>query len=157
MKLLIKNLLVSLLFLSIGLSGILVYKNTKPSILLSKDTTYFLPGQRNDCLWVIQLNNNIQNQVGSNSEIKIGIPQAQKTGYLAGRIEVGRDNTLILAFNPPTSKTIKIRTPPVVMTADYNIQRLPIRSIRFRWIQSTLITVVLFNDRNVCLASRVRK
>ena len=153
-KSLYKRILICCLLTTIAGSIFLIQKNLQPRVLLSKDTTYFLPGQRKDCLWVVQLDNNIQNQIGSSSEIKIGIPQAQKMGYLAGRIEVGRDNTLILAFNPPTSKTT---TSPIIMTADYSTHNLPIKSIRFRWTQSTLITVVLFSNRNVCLTSRVRK
>lgn len=149
-----KKLLIISLLLSIVVSALLVYKNTQPSVLLSKDTTYYLPGQQNNCLWIIKLDNNIRNQPGSNSEIKIGIPQAQKMGYLAGRIEVGRDNTLILAFNPPG---VKPGRPPVVMTADYSIQNLPIKSIRFRWTQSSLVTILLFEDKEICLASRARK
>jgi len=149
-----KRLLISCLIGTIAISSFLVYKNTQPEILFSKDITYYLPGQGNNCLWVIQLDNNIRNFLGSNSEIKIGIPQAQKMGYLAGRIEVGRENTLILAFNPPSPD---VSRPPVVMTADYSTQNLPIKSIRFRWTQSSLVTVILFQDKNQCLASRVRK
>jgi len=132
----------------------LVYKNVQPQILLSKNTTYYLPGQQNNCLWVIRLDDDIKNYLGSNSEIKIGIPKAQKMGYLAGRIEVGKENTLILAFNPPTTKASK---PPIVMTADYSTQILPIESIRFRWTQSSLVTVILFNNHKTCLASRAKK
>tara|TARA_R110002110_G_scaffold241543_2_gene457866 strand:- start:1214 stop:1684 length:471 start_codon:yes stop_codon:yes gene_type:complete len=149
-----KKLLIASLLFSIIISAFFIYKNTQPSILLSKDLTYYLPGQQNNCLWIIKLDNNIRNYPGSNSEIKIGIPQAQKMGYLAGRIEVGRDNTLILAFNPPMAKPDK---PPVVMTADYSTQALPIKSIRFRWTQSSLVTILLFEDKKVCLASRIRK
>ena len=149
-----KGLLVCCLVITVIISTFLAYKNTQPQILLSQKTTYYLPGQQNNCLWVIQLNNDIRDYLGSNSEIKIGIPEAQKMGYLAGRIEVGRENTLILAFNPPTVKASK---PPIVMTGDYSTQVLPIESIRFRWTQSSLITVILFNNRNTCLASRVRK
>tara|TARA_R110000823_G_scaffold224813_1_gene352702 strand:- start:27 stop:497 length:471 start_codon:yes stop_codon:yes gene_type:complete len=149
-----KKLLIISLLLSVVVSALLIHKNTQPSVLLSKDTTYYLPGQQKNCLWIIKLENNIRNHPGSNSEIKIGIPQAQKMGYLAGRIEVGRDNTLILAFNPPGAKPDR---PPVVMTADYSTQNLPIKSIRFRWTQSSLVTVLLFEDKEICLASRVRK
>ena len=138
--------------LTVLLTAFIVYKNNKPQILLSKHTTYYLPGQQNNCLWVIQLDNNIRNYLGSNSEIKIGIPQAQKMGYLAGRIEVGKENTLILAFNPPSANASR---PPVVMTADYSTQTLPINAVRFRWTQSSLVTVVLFQHQEECLASRV--
>ena len=121
---------------------------------MSKRTTYFLPGQHDNCLWIIKLDNDIRNKPGSSSEIKIGIPQAQKMGYIAGTIEVGRDHTLILAFNPPGTKKGR---PPIIMTADYSLQNVPIKSIRFRWVQSSLITVPMFDDRNICLASRVKK
>ena len=148
-----KLLIISFLF-SIVISAFFVYKNTQPRVLLSKDTTYYLPGQQNNCLWIIKLDNNIRNYLGSNSGIKIGIPQAQKMGYLAGRIEVGRDNTLILAFNPPM---VKKDRPPVIMTADYSTQKLPIQSVRFRWTQSSLVTILLFDNKQTCLASGTGK
>jgi len=153
-KLFSRNLLLIYLFVSIFISALFVYHNTKPNLLMSKDTTYFLPGQHNNCLWIIKLDNNIRNKVGSSSEIKIGIPQAQKMGYLAGTIEVGRDQTLILAFNPPGTKKDR---PPVIMTADYSLQNIPIKSIRFRWIQSSVITVVMFDNRKTCIDSRAVK
>ena len=153
-KLLSKRILFCCFFITLLVSTILVQKNLQPSTLLSKNITYYLPGQKNNCLWVIQLDNSVKDYLGSNSEIKIGIPQAQKMGYLAGRIEVGKENTLILAFNPPQAQ---INKPPIVMTADYSSHKTPIESIRFRWTQSSLVTVILFNDRNTCLASRVRK
>ena len=149
-----RALLIFVLFLVIGLSSYLIYKNPQPQILLTKNNTYYLPGQKNNCLWIMQINSNVRDYLGSSSEIKIGIPQTQQMGYLAGRIEVSKDKTLILAFNAPQSNGSQ---PPIVMTADYYHKKLPIENIRFRWTQSSLVTVVLFKNRNKCLASMVPK
>jgi hypothetical protein len=149
-----KKFLIACLIITLGFTAYTSYRSLVPEVVLSKNITYYLPGQRNECLWVIQLNNNILNTLGSNSEIKIGIPKAQTMGYLAGRIEVGKDNTLILAFNPPGANVSK---PPVVLTADYSEKQFPLDFIRFRWTQSSLVTVIIFKDRNSCLVSRIGK
>jgi len=43
------------------------------------------------------------------------------------------------------------------LTAAYGDSQLPIKHVRFRWNQSSLVTVVMFRNRLECLASRAMK
>tara|TARA_R110002110_G_scaffold372708_2_gene582736 strand:+ start:2300 stop:2620 length:321 start_codon:yes stop_codon:yes gene_type:complete len=98
----------------------------------------------------MQTDHDLYNTPGETTEIRIGIPIVQKMGFISGRIEVGPHNTLILAFIPPGQSKAKI---PVVLTADYSEKALPINYVRFRWAQSSAITILLFSDKQTCLAS----
>ena len=131
-----KKLLFSILFIISLFSAALVYKNnTQPELIISEGVTYYLPGQDNNCRWILQADNNIRNIPGESSHIRIGIPEIENRGYIAGRIEVGSHKTLILAF---------------ILIADYSKNELPIKSIRFRWNQSSALTIFLFNNQKSC-------
>jgi hypothetical protein len=150
-----KRILLVLLTIAILVSSFLVYKNNfQPKVVLVEKTTYYLPGQSDDCNWILQAENNLRNIPGETTEIRIGIPAAQTLGYISGRVEVGPHNTLILAFIPPGPKTNKI---PVILTADYSEKSLPIDFLRFRWVQSSAITILVFSNKDTCVASRTRK
>jgi len=143
-----KKLLFSILFVISLFSAALVYKNnTQPELILSEDITYYLPGQDNNCHWILQVENNIRNVPGESSHIRIGIPEIENRGYIAGRVEVGSHKTLILAFVPPGLSKNKT---PVILVADYSEDELPIKSIRFRWNQSSALTILLFNNQKNC-------
>ena len=146
-----KVLLVCFIITSI-IAAVLVYHNSViPPLLLSENTTYYLPGQRNNCLWIVRLDNDIRDIPGDSSQIRIGIPIAENRGYLGGRIEVGGHQNLILAFSPfPESKNRDL----VLLTADYSAMKFPIETIRFRWMRSSAITVLLFHTRDRCLSYR---
>ena len=131
-------------------ASLIYYNSIKPELVLSGDVTYYLPGQRSNCQWVMQADHNLYNTPGETTEIRIGIPAAQKMGFISGRVEVGPHNTLILAFIPPGKSKDKI---PVVLTADYSEKTLPIDFVRFRWAQSSAITILLFSSKNKCLSS----
>ena len=147
-------LLSSLMLVSLATAALIYYNNVMPREVMSADVTYYLPGQHNNCKWVLQADNSLYNTPGDGSEIRIGIPAAQQMGYISGRIEVGPHNTLILAFMPPGKSKDKI---PVVLTADYSEKPLPIDFLRFRWAQSSAITIVLFSSKEQCLASESAK
>lgn len=150
-----KRILLLLLTIITLVSSLLIYKNNfQPKIVLADNTTYYLPGQNDNCKWILQAENNLRNIPGETTEIRIGIPAAQTFGYISGRIEVGPHNTLILAFIPPGPNKDKI---PVILTADYSEKQLPIDFVRFRWVQSSAITILLFSDINTCLDSRASK
>ena len=81
-----KWILLLVLFLSIITSSYLIYKNNfRPETILLKEVTYYLPGQRNNCKWILQVDNNLKNIPGEPTEVRIGIPEAQAGGYLSGR------------------------------------------------------------------------
>ena len=150
-----KRILLLLLTVTSLVSSFLIYKNNfQPKIVLADNITYYLPGQNDDCNWILQAENNLRNIPGETTEIRIGIPAAQTLGYISGRVEIGPHNTLILAFIPPGPKTNKI---PVILTADYSEKSLPIDFVRFRWVQSSAITILVFSNKDACIASRVRK
>ena len=155
-RVLVRKLLLLVVFLltTIG-SSFLIYKNNYQSrVVLSKDITYYLPGQRNNCKWILQTDQNLRDVAGETTEIRIGIPEAQTLGYISGRIEVGPHNTLILAFIPPGTHQDKV---PVILTADYSEKKIPIDFLRFRWVQSSAITILIFSELDTCLISRAKK
>jgi hypothetical protein len=147
-----KTLLVCLIAASVIAAALVYHNNMVPPILLSQDTTYYLPGQKKNCLWIVRLDNDIRDIPGDSSQIRIGIPIAESRGYLGGRIEVGGHQDLFLAFAPPQGSQNKNL---VLLTADYSGMATPIKTIRFRWLRSSVITILLFNSRNRCLASQV--
>ena len=150
-----KWILLIVLCTTIVVSAFLIYKNNfKPELVLSQDVTYYLPGQRNNCKWILQVDNDLRNTPGETTEIKIGIPGVQAGGYISGRIEVGQHNNLMLAFIPPGPQKNKV---PVILTADYSEQELPINFLRFRWVQSSTITILIFASEEKCIASRGKK
>jgi hypothetical protein len=144
--------LLTVLATIITASAFLIYKNNfQPKLILSKDVTYYLPGQKNNCKWILQAENNLRDVPGETSAIRIGIPDVQAGGYLSGRIEVGPHKNLILAFIPPGPGGSKV---PVILTADYSDRTLPINFIRFRWVQSSAITILVFASEEACIYSR---
>ena len=150
-----KWILLIVLCITIVVSAFLIYKNNfKPELVLSQDVTYYLPGQRDNCKWILQVDNDLRNTPGETTEIKIGIPEVQAGGYISGRIEVGQHNNLMLAFIPPGPQKNKV---PVILTADYSEQELPISFLRFRWVQSSTITILIFASEEKCIASRGKK
>jgi len=147
--------LLSVLSATILASSFLIYKNNfQPQLVLSKDVTYYLPGQRDNCKWILQVRNDLRDIPGETTEVRIGIPEVQVSGYLSGRIEVGEHGNLMLAFIPPGPQENKV---PVILTADYSDQELPINFLRFRWVQSSTITILIFSTEEACVASRNRK
>ena len=52
--------LLCVLCVTIVVSSFLIYKNNfQPELVLSKDITYYLPGQRDNCKWILQADNNL--------------------------------------------------------------------------------------------------
>ena len=144
--------LLSVLSATILASSFLIYKNNfQPQVILSKDVTYYLPGQRDNCKWILQVKDDLRDIPGETTEVRIGIPEVQTDGYLSGRLEVGEHGNLMLAFIPPGTQKNKV---PVILTADYSDRELPINFLRFRWVQSSTITILIFSDEGACMASR---
>ena len=149
----IKKILLGILGVTLTVTALLLYLNSLiPPVVLSENTTYYLPGQRNNCLWIMRLDNDIRDIPGDSSQIRIGIPAVENRGYLGGKIEVGSHQNLMMVFSPMSSPKNSL---PVLLTGDYSGMELPIDTIRFRWSKSSAITVLLFRSRNKCLASRV--
>lgn len=113
-----------------------------------KESTYYTPGQHDNCKWVIHISNRITTETGDNSAAQIGIPDVIKDGYIAGILQNGPGNSLLFAFKLPTQSD---ESPPIVMTASYKKEELPLKRVRFRVFNSTAMTMILYNSYAACI------
>ena len=116
--------------------------------IIPKKTTYYTPGQKDNCKWIIHVSQKITTEPGSNSPIQIGIPEVIKDGYIAGILQNAPGNSLLFAFKLPTQPK---DSPPLVMTHVYNKTVLPIKKARFRVFNSTALTMVLYSSYDACI------
>ena len=116
--------------------------------IIPKQTTYYTPGQKGNCKWVIHVSNEITTEPGSNSPIQIGIPEVIKDGYIAGILQHAPGNSLLFAFKLPTHSK---KSPPFVMTHVFSTDELPLKKARFRVFNSTALTMVLYNSFEACV------
>ena len=113
-----------------------------------KASTYYTPGQHGNCKWVVHISNRITTESGDNSAAQIGIPEVIKDGYIAGILQNGPGNSLLFAFKLPTQSD---ESPPIVMTASYKKEELPLTKVRFRVFNSTAMSMVLYNSYESCI------
>lgn len=121
--------------------------------LIQKETTFYTPGQKDNCKWVIHVSQQITTEPGSNSPIQIGIPEVIKDGYIAGILQNAPGNSLLFAFKLPTQSK---NSPPIVMTHVYDKENLPIKSARFRVFNSTALTMVIYSTYEECIEATMR-
>jgi hypothetical protein len=122
-------------------------------VIVPKQTTYYTPGQHDNCKWVVHISNDVTTEPGSNSPIQIGIPEVSKDGYIAGILQNSPGDALLLAFKLPSQSS---SSPPVVMTHVYDKSKLPIRQGRFRVYGSSLLTMVLYNSYESCIEASMK-
>lgn len=125
-----------------------IYKTVVP-----KKSTFYTPGQKDNCKWVIHVSQEITTEPGSNSPIQIGIPEVIKDGYIAGILQNTPGNSLLFAFKVPSRQK---NTPPLVLTYVYDKNKLPIKKARFRVFSSTVLTMVLYNSYDACIEATMR-
>jgi len=113
-----------------------------------KESTFYTPGQHGNCKWVVHISNRITTEAGDNSAAQIGIPEVIKDGYIAGILQNGPGNSLLLAFKIPAQSDA---SPPIIMTAAYTKDELPLKKVRFRVFNSTAMTMVLYNTYESCV------
>ena len=116
--------------------------------VIQKETTFYTPGQKDNCKWVIHVSHKITTEPGSNSPIQIGIPEVIKDGYIAGILQNAPGDSLLLAVKLPTQSK---NSPPLVMTHVYNKDKLPLNKARFRVFSSTILTMILYNSYDACI------
>ena len=116
--------------------------------IIPKETTYYTPGQKDNCKWVIHVSEKITTEPGSNSPIQIGIPEVIKDGYIAGILQNAPGDSLLLAVKLPTQSK---NSPPLVMTHVYNKDKLPLKKVRFRVFSSTVLTMILYDSYEACI------
>ena len=137
--------------LTLTMSGALYYyikANSIHATVIPAETTFFTPGQKDNCKWVIHVSDKITTEPGSNSPIQIGIPEVIKDGYIAGILQNAPGDSLLLALKLPTQSK---DSPPLVMTHVYNKEKLPLKIARFRVFSSTVLTMVLYNNYDACI------
>ena len=122
--------------------------NNLHKTIVHKETTFYTPGQKDNCKWIVHVSQKITTEPGSNSPIQIGIPEVIKDGYIAGILQNGPGNSLLFAFKLPTQSK---NTPPLVMTHVYNTDKLPLKKARIRVFNSTVLTMILYDSYDACI------
>tara|TARA_Y100000592_G_scaffold62785_1_gene98005 strand:+ start:99 stop:575 length:477 start_codon:yes stop_codon:yes gene_type:complete len=122
--------------------------NSLYKTIIPKETTFYTPGQKDNCKWVVHVSQRITTEPGSNSPIQIGIPEVIKDGYIAGIIQNAPGNSLLFALKLPTQTK---DSPPLVMTHVYNDRTIPLKQARFRVFNSTALTMVLYDSYDACV------
>tara|TARA_Y100000592_G_scaffold98328_1_gene171158 strand:+ start:346 stop:822 length:477 start_codon:yes stop_codon:yes gene_type:complete len=141
--------LLGLLALTAAISLHLQIKaNSIHKTIINKQTTFYTPGQKDNCKWVIHVSNKVTTEQGSNSPIQIGIPEVIKDGYIAGILQNAPGDSLLLAVKLPTQSK---NSPPLIMTHVYNKEKLPLKKVRFRVFSSTVLTMILYDSYDACV------
>ena len=133
-------------------SAIALHYQTKADSIhptvFSKASTFYTPGQHDNCKWVGHISERITRSPGDNSSAQIGIPEVIKDGYIAGILQNGPGNSLVFAFKLPTQSD---ESPPIIMTATYKKEDLPLKRIRFRVFGGSAMTMILYNSYESCV------
>ena len=146
--------LLSILALVAAISlHIQIKANNIHKTVVEKETTFYTPGQKDNCKWVIHVSQEITTEPGPNSPIQIGIPEVIKDGYIAGILQNAPGDSLLLALKLPTQSK---DSPPLVMTHVYNKEKLPLNKARFRVFNSTALTMVLYDSYEACIEATMR-
>jgi hypothetical protein len=141
--------LLSILALVAAISlHIQIKANSLYETVVKEETTFYTPGQKDNCKWVIHVSQKITTEQGSNSPIQIGIPEVIKDGYIAGILQNAPGNSLLLAVKLPTQSK---DSPPLVMTHVYDRKKLPLKKARFRVFSSTVLTMILYDSYDACV------
>ena len=122
--------------------------NSLYKTIFPEQSTFYTPGQHNNCKWVIHISNKVTTQPGDNSAAQIGIPEVINDGYIAGILQNGPGNSLVFAFKLPTQPD---ESPPFIMPAAYKEEQLPLTQVRFRVFSSTAMTMVLYSSYEACV------
>ena len=125
-----------------------VKANNLHQTIFPKESTFYTPGQHGNCKWVVHISDRITTEPGDTSPLQIGIPEVIKDGYIAGILQNGPGNSLVFAFKLPTQTD---KSPPIIMTASYTKEQLPLKKIRFRVFSSTVMTMVLYSTFEKCV------
>ena len=148
--------LISLLAFTLAISFYAYIKaeeSERHQVVVSKNTVYYTPGQLDNCKWVLHTSGDLTTFPGDVTSIQIGIPEAAGHGYIEGVLENGPNSTLLLAFNlPGTTK----KSPPIMMTSKYADRELPLKSMRFRVFNSSVMTMMLYPTYEKCVEATMK-
>ena len=146
-------LLATLLSVSVISSYIYYKANSLHQTVIEGNSTFYTPGQHDNCKWLVHFSNSITTEPGDNSPAQIGIPEIIKDGYISGIIQNGPGNSLLLAFKIPTQSE---KSPPLVLTATYSIEELPLKTISFRVFNSTVMRMILYSTQEKCVEATMK-
>ena len=138
------------LLLGILAGAVITYyisQDPKPVVIFKGDTTYYIPGKNNRCDWIAYVAEDVTDAPSSFTEVHIGVPSAQKGGSIRAVLQI-HDDTAMLSYTLSNRE----QSLPVVMTASLKGVSFPVQDIRFRWLDSSLLTVPLFSSKERCLS-----
>ena len=124
----------------------IISADQKPEIIFAAETTYYIPGKNGLCDWVGYIETDVTRERGSFSRVFIGIPKAEVRGSIVGVLEVHGD-IAVLSYN----LTSQQKALPVVMMGNLGGKDTPIKSIRFRWLKSSVLTIPFYSSRESCI------
>ena len=143
---------VTLLGILALVSAVSIHYYIKPNnihkTVIHKKSTFYTPGRNGNCKWIVHISGQITTHPGDTSAVQIGIPEIIKDGYIAGILQNGPANSLVFAFKLPTQSN---ESPPIIMTASYTEDQLPLKKVRFRVFGSTAMTMVLYSSYEACI------
>ncbi len=146
--------LLSVLAIASAISGYYYVKaNSIHKTIIPARSVFYTPGQRDNCKWVIHISNQITTEPGDNSSTQIGIPEVITDGYIAGILQNGPGNSLLFAFKLPNQSD---ESPPIIMTASYKQDKLPLDKVRFRVFGSSALTMVLYSTFEQCVEATMK-
>lgn len=147
------GLIVALIFSSLLSLYFYSKANALHPVIFPAKSTFYTPGQHDNCKWVVHISDKITTEPGDNSSAQIGIPEVIKDGYIAGILQNGPGSSLLFAFKLPVQTE---ESPPIVMTASYTREELPLKKVRFRVFSSTSMTMVLYSSYEACIEAGMK-
>tara|TARA_R100000734_G_C3315804_1_gene107982 strand:+ start:1329 stop:1808 length:480 start_codon:yes stop_codon:yes gene_type:complete len=147
-----------LLLILLALSGVISYyyytmANLEYPIIIAKKSTFYTPGQHDNCKWVIHISDQVTTFAGDTSSAQIGIPEVIKDGYISGILQSGPGNSLLLAFSMPNQPQ---SSPPLILTSSYKIEDLPLNKMRFRVFNSSVLSMTLYPTYEECVQATMK-
>lgn len=147
-----------ILLVLLALSGAFAYyfytlANLEYPVIIPKNSTFYTPGQHNNCKWVTHVSSTITTFPGDTSSVQIGIPEVIKDGYISGILQSGPGSSLLLAFTLPNQPS---SSPPLIMTSSYKKEDLPLKSIIFRVSNSTVLSMTLYPSYEECIQATMQ-
>jgi hypothetical protein len=136
----------------LAVAGLTYYEiSHRPALVFKKDTSYFMSGKNRDCNWQVFFEKDVYLKRGSFSNVFIGLPEKQKLGAIKGIVE-STDSDLLLAFSFPG----KFSSPPIVLTSRHQSIKIPYESVRFKLLNSSILTILIYKDQETCMKMRGR-
>jgi len=147
-----------ILLVLLALSGAVSYyyyamANIEYPTIIVKKSTFYTPGQHDNCKWFIHITDEVTTFPGDTSSTQIGIPEVIKDGYISGILQSGPGNSLLLAFSIPNQPP---SAPPLIMTSSYKKDELPLRTMKFRVFNSTVLSMTLYSTYEECIQATMK-